>query len=44
MKALVYFEGGDLEELNDVDRDYLIKSVSNVRELVEIGKLSESLV
>lgn len=44
LKALVYFEGGDLEELNDVDRDYLIKSVSNVRELVEIGKLSESLV
>ena len=43
LKALVYFEGGDLEELGNEDRDYLVKSVSNVRELIKIEKISESL-
>ncbi len=43
LKALVYFEGGDLEELKSESREILIESVSKVRELIEVGKISESL-
>jgi hypothetical protein len=33
LKALVYFEGGDLHELSSSDQETLIKAVSSIREL-----------
>ncbi|MGH2534717.1 MAG: nucleotidyl transferase AbiEii/AbiGii toxin family protein [Thermomicrobiales bacterium] len=43
LKALVYFEGGDLETLMDADRHTLIGAVGAVRELPAVTMASRSL-
>lgn len=43
LKSLVYFEGGDLDTLNDADRRALVDSVSAVRDLPKVAILSMSL-
>jgi hypothetical protein len=43
LKALVYFEGGDLETLSDADRRTLIGAVGAVRRLPEVMIVSRSL-
>jgi hypothetical protein len=43
LKALTYFEGGDLEALPPRDRETLIRAVKSVRQIPEIGVLSRSL-
>ncbi len=43
LKALTYFEGGDLAALAPEDREYLIHSVKNVRHQPVAGVVSRSL-
>jgi hypothetical protein len=43
LKALVYFEGGDLESLPEADRHTLIRAVSEVRRLPSVTIVSRSL-
>jgi len=43
LKALTYFEGGDLAELSEEDRDMLVEAVRRVRELPEVTLLSHEL-
>ena len=43
LKALVYFEGGDLNELSVQDKRELIRAVSSVRELPGVEIVSKSL-
>jgi len=43
LKALTYFEGGDLETLSTADREYLIRAVANVRGRPVGGAVSRSL-
>ena len=43
MKALVYFEGGDLRELSTEERRMLIHAVDAVRELPPVAILNKSL-
>jgi hypothetical protein len=43
LKALVYFEGGDLAELDDVNRKTLIEAVSCVGRLPDMQKASKCL-
>lgn len=40
LKALVYFEGGDLEVLPDATRRTLIEAVQRVKDLPEVKRLS----
>jgi hypothetical protein len=44
LKALVYFEGGDLATLTGSEREVLIRAASTVRELPESALLSTSLL
>lgn len=43
LKALVYFEGGDLNELLSEERRVLVQAVSNVRELPPVEIIAKSL-
>lgn len=43
LKALVYFEGGDLNTLTPSEKDVLIEAVDNVRELPEVKPVFPSL-
>jgi len=43
LKALVYFEGGDLKELPNEERSLLVEAVSRVRELPAVEITSKSL-
>jgi hypothetical protein len=43
IKALTYFEGGDLETLSTNDREYLTRVASNVRHRPVVGVVSHSL-
>jgi len=43
LKALVYFHGGDLEELSAEDRAYLIAAASSVRRIPAMQRVSSSL-
>jgi len=43
MKALTYFEGGDLVSLPPADREYLTRAVSQVRSIPVRGIVSRSL-
>jgi len=43
LKALTYFEGGDLHSLPDEAKEILIKAAANVSELPEVARLSEGL-
>lgn len=43
LKALTYFEGGDLETLSTNDREYLTRVASNVRHRPVVGVVSHSL-
>lgn len=43
LKALVYFDDGDLSTLNAADRTALIQAASSVRELPQVALLSRSL-
>jgi Nucleotidyl transferase AbiEii toxin, Type IV TA system len=43
MKALTYFEGGDLAWLPSSDREYLIRAVGKVRDIPALGIVSRSL-
>jgi len=43
LKALVYFEGGDIETLTDADRVLLLTEASAVRDLPRVQLLSASL-
>ena len=43
IKALTYFEGGDLETLATNDREYLTRVASNVRHRPVVGVVSRSL-
>ncbi|MGH8122289.1 MAG: nucleotidyl transferase AbiEii/AbiGii toxin family protein, partial [Rudaea sp.] len=43
LKALVYFEGGDLDTLTDTEKRALVDSVSSVRDLPKVALLSMSL-
>jgi hypothetical protein len=43
MKALTYFEGGDLASLPPADREYLTRAVSLVRSIPPCGIVSRSL-
>jgi hypothetical protein len=43
LKALVYFEGGDLDTLTSSEKDVLIEAVDNVRELPEVKTAASSL-
>ena len=44
LKAMVYFEGGDLQSLSRTDRETLIKAVSAVRDLPPVTIGSRSLI
>lgn len=44
LKAMVYFEGGDLQSLSPSDRETLIKAVSAVRDLPPVTIGSRSLI
>jgi Nucleotidyl transferase AbiEii toxin, Type IV TA system len=44
LKALVYFEGGDLESLSDQTRTTLIEAVRTVGDLPPVPRLSDTLV
>ena len=43
LKALVYFEGGDLETLSNQTRSTLIEAVRTVADLPSLPRLSERL-
>lgn len=43
MKALTYFEGGDVGSLPPSERDYLIRAVSRIRSIPVVGVVSRSL-
>uniref|UniRef100_E6Q4S8 Protein containing DUF1814 n=1 Tax=mine drainage metagenome TaxID=410659 RepID=E6Q4S8_9ZZZZ len=43
LKALVYFHGGDLDELSAEDREYLIAAASAVRRIPAMQRVSSSL-
>ncbi len=43
LKALTYFEGGDLETLSTADREYLTRVASNVRHRPVVGVVTRSL-
>jgi hypothetical protein len=43
LKALTWFEGGDLHLLADDERRVLIEAASVVRQLPPVGKLAERL-
>ena len=43
MKALTYFEGGDLGSLPPSERDYLTRAVSRIRTIPVVGIVSRSL-
>ena len=43
LKALVYFEGGDLDTLTQTTRDYLIHAVSGVRDLPSLAIIDRQL-
>lgn len=43
LKALVYFEGGDLDTLTRQEKEILINEVDDVRELPEIKSITRSL-
>ena len=43
MKALTYFEGGDLGSLPPSERDYLTRAVSRIRSIPVVGIVSRSL-
>jgi hypothetical protein len=43
LKALTYFEGGDLATLPTADREYLTRIVANVRRRPVVGAVSRSL-
>jgi predicted nucleotidyltransferase component of viral defense system len=43
LKALTYFQGGDLAELSQEDRETLVEAVQRVRELPEVTLVSREL-
>jgi hypothetical protein len=43
LKALTYFQGGDLAELSQEDRETLVEAVQRVRELPEVTLISRNL-
>lgn len=43
LKAMTYFEGGDLRELSKSDRETLVTAVRQVRELPNVQILSSAL-
>jgi Nucleotidyl transferase AbiEii toxin, Type IV TA system len=43
LKALTYFQGGDLDELSQLDRETLVEAVEQVRELPDIRLLDSEL-
>jgi hypothetical protein len=43
LKALVYFNGGDLDLLQEVDKFTLTSAVANVRELPDVDIVSKNL-
>jgi hypothetical protein len=43
MKALTYFEGGDLASLPPSDREFLTRAVAQVRDISALGIVSHSL-
>jgi Nucleotidyl transferase AbiEii toxin, Type IV TA system len=43
MKALTYFEGGDLASLPSSDREYLVRAAGKVRDIPALGIVSRSL-
>ena len=43
LKALAYFEGGDLAELSAETKDLLVQAVDRVSQLPEISQLSPAL-
>ena len=43
LKALVYFEGGDLDTLTPAEKDVLVEAVDTVRELPEVKPVASSL-
>ena len=43
LKALTYFQGGDLAELSQLDRETLVEAVQQVRELPEVMLVSRDL-
>ena len=44
LKALVYFEGGDLKTLTDEQRNTLIRAAGQIRRIPVVAKLSHSLL
>ena len=43
IKALTFFEGGDLASLSHVERDYLTHTIAKVRSIPALGIISRSL-
>jgi hypothetical protein len=43
LKALVYFRGGDLHTLTEVEKGCLVKAASEVRDLPSVGIVSRRL-
>ncbi len=43
VKALTYFDGGDLANLNEADRKLLTRAVSDMGRVPEMGLASRSL-
>jgi hypothetical protein len=43
IKALTYFEGGDLASLSAIDRELLTRSASSIRKIPMLGRSSHSL-